>query len=174
MKNTFAVLFLTIMLYNIVGNYSLFLLERIKIKQEVKQRIKREIPQEELTVLTFDKQSYKKIDWVERNEFRYNGSLYDVVNNQIDSDGNVSIYVINDEKEKELYALFEQQVDENDSDTETNKNNTKLLELLSTVDLPVNNLNCFVPEKLVSIAFHKSTLYNTIVGEILSPPPRIA
>jgi hypothetical protein len=141
-----------------------------QVKYEVKQRIKNSVPEEELTVFSFSEIEYKNLDWLEKNEFRCQGDMYDVVRKKTDAEGNVVIYALNDRKEKELFAAFEEQTRKKTEDP-AGENMQKALELFSS---PVHKLVYFIPEKSILPSFGYQFSFLSFIREIIPPPPKLA
>ncbi|NOT51789.1 MAG: hypothetical protein HOP10_11000 [Chitinophagaceae bacterium] len=119
-----AIIFILIFAFNVAGYYPLFKIKQQKIRKEVRKRIKNAIPNEELTLFVFDTSSeeFKKIQWVEEHEFRYRGSMYDIVRQSSGENGTLSFYCINDEHEEKLFTSLYKYIEDlsggNENETE--------------------------------------------------------
>ncbi|MBI2269635.1 MAG: hypothetical protein HYU69_04670 [Bacteroidetes bacterium] len=173
MRRVFSCLFLILFLYNIVGYYPVFLYFQSQVKDEVYQKIKNPVPQNDLTVFVFDGDEYKSLEWVERNEFRYKGNLYDVVRKKTDGNGNIVVEVLNDKKEKELIVNLKEQTQQNTENPATGKGGQKLPEFFSNLYLPTNNQNSFIQEKSIQLPCRFQSSLISCIREIPSPPPRL-
>ncbi len=93
-------------LYYTAGYFITFKAEQYLIKQIVKQRLKSQISDEELTCLVFNPSSidFSQIEWLEKHEFRYRGKMYDIVRQYVDNKGFIYYYCINDRQEEELIS----------------------------------------------------------------------
>ena len=139
-----------------------------QVKQEIKQRIKNSPPPEALTAFLFSEVEYKNIDWLEENEFRLDGEMYDVARKKVDGKGNVILYVINDKKEKKLFIDLEEQAKENAQNSEEDAQET--LNLFSN---PIRKPIYFIPEKLILSPLKSQSSLLSFVREILPPPPKL-
>ena len=93
-----------------VGEYLVVKAVQWDVRRDIKQRIKAGIPKEELIVLQFSKhQSPANIVWMHAREFRHEGNMYDVVN-QEDIGDSIRYYCILDERDTWLYANLEMQI----------------------------------------------------------------
>jgi len=173
MKKLFSWLMLALFLYTTVGYYPIYLSNKSQVKREIKQRIIKSVPENELTVFSFTEKEYKNLTWVEKNEFRFKGSMYDVVRKGTDTKGNIVIYVIDDEKEKKLFVNLEELTQQNSSDSPVGKNGQKLLKLFSSIYLPVNELSFFTQQQYVQLHFSYQLPLSSLTREITSPPPEL-
>lgn len=82
--------------------------ERISIRQAIKQRIKAGVPEGERLVFRFTDQELDALDWEEEGrEFRRNGRMYDVVERHQLADGTVELSCIDDDQETRLFARLD-------------------------------------------------------------------
>jgi hypothetical protein len=113
MKRFFALLFLFLYLYNIVGYLAIFSVMQLRIRSEVKKMLKANLPESKLTTFAFctvglENDEYP-IQWIEDHEFRYDGSLYDIARSY--SRGDTTYFVcINDKQEDQLFAHLDNHV----------------------------------------------------------------
>jgi len=70
---------------------------------EVKQRIKRSVPAQELVLIRVTGESASALEWIKSFEFRYRGNLYDIVRTGQAGD-TTFYYCINDVQEERLFA----------------------------------------------------------------------
>ena len=63
-----------------MGFYLSFQIEQIRIKEEIKEKIISNLPENELVLIKIPSSDGKKITWVEDGkEFRYESNMFDVV-----------------------------------------------------------------------------------------------
>ncbi len=165
-----ALLFIFIFAFNAAGYYFVFKIKQQKIRKEVKQRIRNSIPLEELTLFIFDTSSeeYKKIKWVEEHEFRYNGSMYDIVRQSPGRNGNVSFYCINDSDEEKLFAGLDKYIGDTGSG---NENETENDSLKIVKDYFLHPSSYFFKTALTDVYPPLSFSLTKIVLSIPTPPP---
>jgi hypothetical protein len=99
-----VVLFL-LLLYvgEIFGTMTVFTGVRAQIRREVKQRIKASVPPAELVRFVLHPGNRFEFHWIHDREFRFRGSLYDVVRS--DHRGDTTLLAcINDVQEERLFA----------------------------------------------------------------------
>ena len=75
MKKSFYILFLIIFCWQFVGVFLHFQTSQLIIKNEVKQKLKYK---KNLIEISFTKEEYSKIVWINKREFKYNSNLYDL------------------------------------------------------------------------------------------------
>lgn len=113
LKRVFAYLFLAVFIYTSVGFYGTFIIQQRQTRKEIKRLIKQGVPEEKLTKLSFDPSSdeYKQLVWVKKNEFRYNGQMFDIVRQSTDENGIIHYACINDKQEEMLFANLDDYID---------------------------------------------------------------
>jgi hypothetical protein len=113
MKRFFSCTFLFLYLYNIVGYLAVFSVVKYRVREEVKAVLKGTVPHHELLTLTFHTESLLRgeyaLQWIEPHEFRYNGSMYDIIQTSVDRDS-TSYVCINDVQEERLFAHLDNHV----------------------------------------------------------------
>ncbi|MBI4535318.1 MAG: hypothetical protein HY708_03505 [Ignavibacteriae bacterium] len=108
-KKGFALIFLAVYLYNIVGYLAVFGVLQYRVKQEIKQVIKASVPADELIVIAVKEGEEYILDWIEDHEFRLNGKLFDIVRQQVSSD-TTYYFCINDVQEEKLFENLDEHV----------------------------------------------------------------
>lgn len=135
------------------------------------------IPEEELVLFRFSKDDFVRglthVEWIEENEFRSDGNMYDVVKKEVKPDG-VYLYCLYDEKESGLFAnldkILKRLIGENSERAKGLYNFANLLsEFYSKPD--ETEYNSFLSEKEIYFVNRQSKLLS---GEHipLTPPPR--
>ena len=119
MRRLTSVLLTALVLINLFGFYTLFILKQADIKEEMAEKISHSFSTEHCETLSFDKEVFAKLLFNDNGkEFRYNGRLYDVVNIK-KSGARVLVVVEYDAKETALVetfgSLFSQQEDKDQS-----------------------------------------------------------
>jgi hypothetical protein len=89
--------------YNVFGYYVVYRVHSFRIKKEIKRKIKRSVPQSELTVFTFSKGESEDLIWIENHEFRLDGKMYDVVRKET-KNNSITYHCINDTQEEVLFT----------------------------------------------------------------------
>ena len=103
-KKALTFLVLLLFLFNILGYYFIFEIYKLKVKQEMRRSTHH--GSTSLAVLKIiDPSSDPDFKRVERKEFRYKGSLYDVIR-EVKSGPVTIFYCIPDKKEEDLLAAM--------------------------------------------------------------------
>lgn len=113
MKRFFAILFVSLYLYNIVGYLAVFTFLQYRVRSEVKLMLKSSVPESNLAHFTFHTRELQegryKIKWIKSNEFMMDGKLYDVVRTLAVGDS-TSFQCINDVQEERLFVDLNEHV----------------------------------------------------------------
>lgn len=142
------------------------------IKNEMKTRIISGADSDLKLTIYFTEETYKSIDWVEENEFRLNGKMYDIISEKQNDDGSIILCCFEDNKETWLFNELKKQSNENSAGSDKHKNMQKLLKIFTTTyTLPESDdlstetfsviLNSYFSEHYTSIHLSKHT-----------PPPK--
>lgn len=134
------------------------------------------IEDEELISFRFDKNEMEKsvnyIEWIEDDEFRINGEMYDVVKKKVSGD-TVYLYCLHDEKESVLLSTIEKLLNQLINDPPKTLNNfNNFINLLSQLysNPPIQDYILPIGDKY----FFPSITYNILDGVYfhITPPPR--
>ncbi|NBX81228.1 MAG: hypothetical protein EBQ94_12800 [Flavobacteriales bacterium] len=178
MKTLFSFLLLTLMTYNFVGLFPTYSYFESSNKIEIEKRIKVAKVNNDFTELNLDQKSFDELVWVKKNEFRYNGHLYDFVNKKIDKEGNIIVYVIDDTKEKHRIDNYNNHIGNNSSNSSPTKNTTKLTAFFSQLYLPVQHqfeiTSIYFEANMRSNHYYFSKNLFRFDREIPSPPPQFS
>ena len=174
MRSVVSYILITIVLIQLVGATVYFEASRYAVRKEIKARIKSGLSKKDLLVLTFSKQAFNTLHWLNRNEFERNGDLFDVVRVKKLSSGAFEIQCISDVKEKELFRYVGRETASNlgNEDHPTPLFNwVKLLHTPSLVteinyDLPIVNYDL-----KTKIAANYQFMFSDAELCIESPPP---
>lgn len=113
MRRLFALVFIFLYLYNIVGYLALFSVLQHRVQNEVKNMLKAGVSEKELVQFAFhtpslDNGTYQ-VQWIETNEFRYEKNMYDVVHSSTMYD-TTYFFCIDDTQEKRLFENLDSHV----------------------------------------------------------------
>ncbi|MGE0561829.1 MAG: hypothetical protein AB7O47_08440 [Flavobacteriales bacterium] len=174
-KQTFAILLLITLLFNTIGVVVLFKIQQYQVKKEIKQRIKQDLPPEELTTIVLTQQNSHEFDWEHEREFRYKRIMYDVVKKERVNETTTLLHCITDNQETALFAKLNEEVKKNmDSKNNGTSPLKNVFKLLSSIYFPNEeitlHLDAFLIKKpLVSY----SCYYQMPFIDITSPPPEL-
>jgi hypothetical protein len=88
--------------------------------------LQRNLHTDDLVIISISPLEMKSLLWCDRNEFRYHGEMYDVIDRKTGSDGRIYFYCFNDHKEKKLLTELNRHVKtqtENSSGSKQDKTN---------------------------------------------------
>ena len=134
------------------------------------QKISIDIPDNELTCITFNKKEISASEFKEKDEFEYKGTMYDVVKKS-DTGKYYTFYCVNDLKESQLIKNFRQHFDDNKE--KTNQNNSKTLIPLIAPAIIKNDESVNRTDIVSSMNNNFCFNYKSIWLDKFTPPPRI-
>lgn len=108
--------------------FGMFELAKVNHKSYMAGEIDRGIHQNKQIVFKFEKMDYEnrssKMDWKDKDEFRMNGGMYDIIKKEVMNDS-VYLYCILDSEESRLYSLLDKLIEDDSekSDDENRLNN---------------------------------------------------
>ena len=113
MRRFFALIFLSLYLYNIVGYLAVFSVIQYRIRSEVKKQLKESVPDSQLHHLSFHTAALERgeyrVQWIEDHEFRYEGQMFDIVRSFAANDTTYFV-CINDVQEERLFEHIDNHV----------------------------------------------------------------
>lgn len=159
-----------------VFQFFVFKIFEVKYKREIKQMIKSGIPEEKLITFTFHKNievsSTPEFKWTKKNEFRYQGEMYDIISQEI-KDDSIVYRVFHDLKESQLFTNLDKHIN-----GFVEKNPSRMNDLLTII----NSLSKFYsPVQTVELKnnfilkdFANDISFVPLEGEklLLTPPPK--
>lgn len=169
-----AILLLVIFTYNLVSYYFTFIAQQHQIKNEVAIKIMNNIPENELTVFSFHPESkeFNKIEWIDDMEFRYNGQLYDVVNQLTNTDGTIHYYCLNDIEEEDLLNNLDKHIQNHVSNNGSSKksNNDTSKKMVDDYIFQYIGFSFASSFKIISYQYLHSG-FNNRAEDVPTPPP---
>jgi hypothetical protein len=169
MKKLLSIVLIFVFFYSIMGFYLNFEIEQYQIKEEIKEKIINNLPENELTLVKISSADSKKVTWMEDGkEFRFKGNMFDVVRSKT-WDDTTYYYCFDDKNESKLFVnldkLVKEQTDNSRSRTTQKKQDNPCFfhELLFTRSLPPTPV----------VYFDYFSWYKSVDTDVLSPPPRI-
>jgi hypothetical protein len=133
------------------------------------KKISEILPSKELTCIKFLKKKISRSEWIEKNEFEYNDSMYDVVKKE-ETSKYYLFYCLNDEKEEILIKNYSRQFDDNKE--KPTQHSTRTLITLIVPAILRNKILIKRIDTISSINNYLSFNYQSIWMDKLTPPPR--
>jgi hypothetical protein len=173
-KRLASILILAAFLFTICGYYPVFKVQQSRIRREIKNLIKGNIPESELHLLSFTEKGAAQIKWAkEGKEFHYQNHLYDIVKYKKEN-GSVVYFCINDTEEEQLFAnldnLVKNQMDTGHDGGKTIKNILKTA--LSLVYVPSEKIALQLRNPSDLERRSCSIFYSSDFSEKIKQPPK--
>jgi hypothetical protein len=169
LKKCISILLAFLIFLNSAGYIILFWQIQQDVKREMIKKISEILPSEELTCIKFLKKKIPRSEWIEKNEFEYNGSMYDVVKKE-ETSKYYLFYCLNDEKEEILIKNYSRQFDDNKE--KPTQHSTRTLIALVAPAIVKNKTLIKRIDTVSSINNYLSFNYQSIWLDKLTPPPK--
>ena len=172
---SYSLFFLVV--WQIIGFIAYFEFSHYQLKKEIKLVLKQGVPRNKLVIFEFDKNQLGELIWLKKNEFNYQGNLFDVVRSHVTTEGKTYMECISDTQETQLFKKLDQTVSINLGDE---RNPSPLSNWLKTLHFPLSfaffeiKIPNFNSTYLQKPNFHFEELILRTTGEIESPPPEKA
>lgn len=166
-----------LMTWQIIGFVGYFEFSHFKLKKEIKGLLKKGVPKEELVQFTFSAEEINNLTWLKKNEFQFQGSLYDVLYSTKHKNGLITFECISDSQEKVLFARLGQTISNNmgDDDHQTPVSNwfklIKLPYLFASKDILIV---AFIDNSKIEFNSFYTNLFHSISFSVDSPPPKVS
>jgi len=174
MKRLIAYLFLFLYSYNLAGYLVVFSVRQNLVRSEVKRALKASVPQAELIRFAFHTSSLEQGDyplqWIEDNEFRYAGGMFDIVRSHTTGD-TTYFFCVNDIQEEELFVDLDNHVRHEMG----NQCSGGGLDAFKDAFKESYSKGCTIPIVLPTELIHPApfaSMYKSIVLDTASPPPK--
>jgi hypothetical protein len=169
MKTLLSIFLTFVFLYSIVGFYLNFVMEQCMIKKEIKEKILKKLPENELTVIKISFENREKIIWEEEGkEFRFGGCMYDVVKIRQVYD-TTFYYCFCDVKESRLLTKLDKLV--RDQSDHSSSRTYQKKHPITLYFQNVLHVKCFFEAPVRYFSYTAS--YNFSFIDVLTPPPRV-
>jgi hypothetical protein len=175
LKKTLSILLIFVLIYNLIGYYTVFKVLQYQVRDEVKQRIKHAVPDDELVLISISTVDDKSLVWTKpQKEFRYNGEMYDVVKLKIKEDS-IVYYCIHDFKESKLFSELGDYVKRYVADNPNQRRKAEILleRLIKDYFIQVFTINISYKE-FINLRYRKYLrAYPSVCLKVLTPPPKL-
>lgn len=170
-----VIILLLLLAFQSAGYLLVFRIQQLRIKKEMKAKIKNGIADDQLVLLKILKTAKddfpRSWKWIDEHEFRYEGDMYDIVRKQEKGD-TVWYYCIPDEKESRLFANLDELINDSMSKApERKKQNERLQRLFSHYYLQkYPDLSLLSQETEIEFSDYLFRLNSWICAPPLPPP----
>ncbi|HSH64278.1 MAG TPA: hypothetical protein VLB84_00420 [Bacteroidia bacterium] len=173
MKKASAILLLFVFTFNLVDFLLVFKVQQYQVRKQIKQLIKQGVPDDELVQISITSENHMQLDWKHEKEFRYKGTMYDIVKTEIIDDTTTIYHCVTDKQETALFANLDEQVRKN-MDTKNNGNNPlkNSFKLLSNIYFQPQTHAWILPQINAVIKCEFSHFYSSPALDITGPPPK--
>jgi hypothetical protein len=175
LKKSFFILLGLLVLFNTGGYYFVYFQVQNYFKQVAFNKINEYIPEENLTLFKInlrstDSKIQKEILRINDHEISYNGNMYDIYKEEVNSDTLV-LYCLCDENENILDQAFSEFVNRNNIDF-INISLKSILKSIIKIALPPIELTYKNYSFYNSITFNSSNDLQNVIIDVYVPPPR--
>ena len=172
MKKITAIVLLVCLFLNIIGYHIVFHVRKGEIKADMKKLLRLSDQNTEQFVFSLaDKTAIEKLEWEGEDEFRLNGSMYDVIEKKI-VNGKWMIRCVSDTKETELIKKY-QDITKNDFGSSSRNKSMTLLQLIGSLyTLPGNDVDVRIISSVQVHFFNYNHDIPSAPCDVITPPPR--
>lgn len=157
-----------------MGLLLVFKIQQYQIRKEIKHLIKLGVPDNQLVHISISPKNENQLEWMHSKEFRYKGTMYDIVKTELINDTTTLYHCVTDQQETKLFANLDEHVKKNMNSKNNGSNPIKnLFKFLSTLYSQSQNQtwpSCQLKE-VAKCQF--SYFYSSPSLDITSPPPKI-
>jgi len=155
------------------GYVFVFEIQKHFIKKDIKKLLLQYIPTGKLTVIKISPVNKNALIWTDLNEFRYKGIMYDIVKKENLNNGIINYYCITDNYETELFAKFDDYINNNiDRQSKNNSLFKNLFKLLTIQYLPSQKIRFTFSNNFQKLDSSFTFLYFPPGIEPQTPPPK--
>ena len=175
-KKIISILLLILFLFNVSGYFVVFKLRQYNAREEMKTRIKQNLRDEEMEVIIIQNSEINSplsdFCFIEEDEFRYKGNLYDIVRKKTEG-SNTVFYCINDKQEEKLFDGLNEHIKRNtDQNTPTKDKSNTLTKSIVKEALPEKPDFIAYSVNQHILYFKYNSLTNKQFIPVPSPPPK--
>lgn len=172
MRKILHILITAIFIYNLMGYVAVFQVMEFQAKKEIKKRIKSNLQEPELTVITVTAWNQDELNWLEDDrEFIYRQQLYDVVKKETKGE-TIFYYCINDTREKELFANLNDHIDRHvKNDFSHNKQKKSILQKAINEYVIIKTFSFSLFSSSIPLMYADNFVLNQGYVQQFFPPP---
>ncbi|HPF12371.1 MAG TPA: hypothetical protein PKW08_13270 [Flavobacteriaceae bacterium] len=171
LKKVAALALLLAFTFNLGGYHLLVKVEQRQLRREVKQRIRAGVSESDLVRIEITSDNNKALQWKDRNEFYFQGELYDIV--RTEHNGSHTVYhVLPDEKEHALIAAYLHKQENSKDQRSESALSVKFSQMVFKIPNSPYMEDPLVFEDRSTCIFNYANHYHSIILDITSPPPQ--
>ncbi len=171
MRRTVVISLLLLLITQLGGLYIVHYVHWAEIRQEIKIKLKNSVPKDELTKIVVSSANAQELQWTRKNEFSYNGKMYDVVSS-IKTDSVTTHLCISDEKEDELFKNLEDLVNNELGKKSKEKNTSKKASYFFKLFCDtIGNEQCMLTNSEFRFNAFRKVFYTNPALKLFAPPP---
>ncbi len=175
MRKAAGIFLILTLCFNSVGYYGLHLITKNKIRQEIKMKIKQQVPTDELVKIEYSSSNQSEFYWIHDREFRYKGTMYDIVSREKVSENLTILHCVTDHQETQLFKDLDTYVKNNMDSQKGSRQASSLYSNLMFSLFPPSNQVCFNETEIkTNNWYHYNDLYRSPLISINFPPPKTA
>lgn len=172
MKNANVFFLLLVFGFNLGGSYIVLRIQQHQIRREIVHQIKHGVSEKDLTSIAISSENANQLIWKDREEFSFNGIMYDIVHIEIVNENTKIYHCISDSQETSLIAKYNKDLHKKGKDKNNRTNSVKTVKFLQKINpLPQKDDLAF-SNMLIRPNFVYHDNYASLSLEILSPPPK--
>ncbi|MBS1783182.1 MAG: hypothetical protein JSS78_08950 [Bacteroidetes bacterium] len=163
-----------VLAFNMAGTPILFKARQYSIKQEIKQQLLSNYPAYKLHPILVSNKNKHEIIWQEKNEFSYQGKMYDVAFANSENDSCLIYWCIEDHEETNLYAGLNEIVSRTvETDRTSGQTAKRLFKFLSELFLPEQSIAVYLVnrQQLPHLILPHSPYHSPWI-DLFQPPPK--
>lgn len=169
-KRIYAYLFLLFFSWQFIGFASFLQFSKLSIRKDMKHQIKAGIPESKLRTFSFTYQELKQLVWLEKDEFEFQGHMYDMVFRSYTKNG-VVVKCIDDVQEAQLFKKLDHYVAKRFHSGEKGAKVLAWLDFLKVIHSNVTPSDWYVSSQSTSHFFsYKRTYFAPYLGNDPIPP----
>lgn len=144
-----------------------------QIRKEIKGRIKQQVPEDELVTIVQTKENAGEFSWIHSKEFRYKGTMYDIVSLEKVSETRFIYHCVTDHQETLLFKNLGKYVNNTmNANPANSKANTLLSSFFNSLYPPeISSQMHLLESEEINWACY-TTEYNSPFLKLSSPPPK--
>jgi len=172
LKKVIAIFLIIIFSINLFGSVLLYFIQKSEIQKEFRLYLKHTVSINNLTLIKIpnNKKSKNSLYFTKRDEFRFKGSMYDIVKKKV-TDDSIYYYCYNDKKEENLHKNFVINFKRSNEGTNSSRRNfLKLTKLLTFGFLDSKDkFENVIKDKQTTIFIESQHI--SFIPDTSSPPP---